>query len=130
MMKGTISKAPRSMGTPWPCFARLADKPERAARVRTLIGRPEEAMKDLGYALADAKKGGYVAYEFAARLALGEAEIKARKPAARNALESLEREARAAGFGSGSIRGGNFKLTHYPRLWSGGPKGSFSPPCD
>ena len=49
--------------------------------------------------LAEAKKYGYLNYEYQARLALGEVEIKSGKPAAGRArLAALHQDATGAGF--------------------------------
>ena len=62
-------------------------------------GKSAEATKVLEALLAEAKKFQYLGYEFQARLALGEAEIKARKTAAgRTRLAALQKDAEAKGY--------------------------------
>jgi len=70
-----------------------------AARVKAANGAQAEALKNLEAAFADATKLGYIGYQFDARLALGELEIKSGNAAAGRArLSALEKEARAKGF--------------------------------
>ena len=70
------------------------------ARVRAATGKPAEAMEALATVLAEATKLGLVDYQFESRLALGEIEMKSGKPAAGRArLETLQKEAKAKGFG-------------------------------
>jgi tetratricopeptide (TPR) repeat protein len=71
-----------------------------AARVRAAMGKPAEAMKSLANVLAEATKLGLVGLQFESRLALGETEMKSGKTAAGRArLETLQKEAKAKGFG-------------------------------
>ena len=57
------------------------------------------AWKQLDAVLAEAKKYGYLIYEYQARLALGEAEMKSGKTAAGRArLIALDKDATRAGF--------------------------------
>jgi len=74
-----------------------------AASVRAASGAPTDvaaAARSLEATLAEAAKQGYVPYQYEARLALGELEIKSGHAAAGRArLETLEKEAKARGFG-------------------------------
>jgi tetratricopeptide (TPR) repeat protein len=74
-----------------------------AASVRAASGKSPDlaaAIKSLEATLAEATKYGFVPYQFEARLALGEIEMKSGKTSAgRNRLEALEREAQQKGFG-------------------------------
>jgi eukaryotic-like serine/threonine-protein kinase len=70
-----------------------------AATVKAANGAYAEAVKNLEAAIVDATKLGYIGYQFDARLALGELEIKSGNPAAgRAGLSALEKEARAKGY--------------------------------
>lgn len=69
------------------------------ARVWAALGKPLPAKTTLDNALAEATKAGFLKYEFEARLALAEIEMKAgpgAEPRAR--LEKLETDAKARGF--------------------------------
>ncbi len=71
-----------------------------AARVRAAIGSTADAARSLEATLAEASKYGYLDYQFEARLALGEIEVKSGKAdAGRARLEALQKEAAAKGFG-------------------------------
>jgi len=71
-----------------------------AARILSAAGKHQEAMKHLNALLAEAKQIGFAGYQFDARLALGEGEIRSGQAAAgRERLATLEKEARAKGFG-------------------------------
>ena len=70
------------------------------ARVRAAQGSTAQAMAELQPILAEAKKYGYVGYEFEAQLALGEIEMKSGgTPKAHPELVLLARHAQAKGFG-------------------------------
>jgi eukaryotic-like serine/threonine-protein kinase len=70
-----------------------------AARVETAFGNTSEARYRLNRCLAEARKHGFVRYQFEARLALGEIEMKSRNAdAGRQRLVTLEKDAKAAGF--------------------------------
>jgi hypothetical protein len=70
-----------------------------AAKVRAANGAYAEAVKNLEAAIVDATKLGYIGYQFDARLALGELEIKSgNSAAARASLSALEKEARDKGY--------------------------------
>jgi hypothetical protein len=69
------------------------------ARVRAAQGSAAEAILQLEPVVAEARKYGYIGYEFEARLASGEIEMKSGHAAeGRAQLESLEKEAQAKGF--------------------------------
>ena len=69
------------------------------ARVLSAEGKAAQAMSDLEGVLADAKKFGYVPYQFELRLALGQIEMQSGKVVAgRRRLSALEQEARAKDF--------------------------------
>ena len=68
-------------------------------RVQTALGKAQVAVSLLHDAVADASKAGFVGLQFDARLALGEAEVKAANfVEGRAELKRLERDARAKGF--------------------------------
>jgi serine/threonine protein kinase/tetratricopeptide (TPR) repeat protein len=70
-----------------------------AALVHGAAGASAEASKSLEAAIAEASKLGYIGYQFDARLALGQLELKSGNAAAGRArLASLENEARAKGY--------------------------------
>jgi len=73
-----------------------------AASVRGDSGKPADlvaAAKSLEATLGEAKRHGYVGYEFEARLALGEIEMKSGHTATgRGLLAALEKDARTKGF--------------------------------
>jgi len=74
-------------------------RPVDVARVRAALGHTGEAEKILGTTIAQAKKLGFRAYEYHARLALGEVQLNSGKSAeGRAQLAALEKEARAANF--------------------------------
>jgi hypothetical protein len=69
------------------------------ARVLTASRKGAEALPRLEAVLAEAKKYGYLIYEYQARLALGEAEMKSGKTAAGKArLAALDKDATGTGF--------------------------------
>jgi serine/threonine protein kinase/tetratricopeptide (TPR) repeat protein len=74
-----------------------------AARVQAASGQPSDvaqAMKSLRDAVAEATRYRYLGYQFEARLALGQIEMKSGDAAAGRArLSALETEAKAKGFG-------------------------------
>jgi hypothetical protein len=71
-----------------------------AALVRAATGITADATRSLEATLAEATKYGYLGYQFEARLALAEIEMKSGKTSAGRArLEALQREAAAKGFG-------------------------------
>jgi len=68
-------------------------------RARAASGKGAEALQRLEAVLAEAKKYGYLIYEYQARLALGEAEMKSGKTtAARARLAALDQDATRTGF--------------------------------
>jgi len=68
-------------------------------RVQTALGKVQVAVSLLHDAVAEASKAGFVGLEFDARLALGEAEVKAANfVEGRAELKKLEHDARAKGF--------------------------------
>ena len=70
-----------------------------AARVKGATGSVGEAVKSIEAALAEAGKHGYVAYQYEARFALGELEMRSGSiRAGRMRLNALEKDARAKGF--------------------------------
>jgi eukaryotic-like serine/threonine-protein kinase len=70
-----------------------------AARARAAITRNADAKKDLEGALAEATRLGLSQYQFEARLALAEMEMKSRETAGGRAhLQTLEKDATAKGF--------------------------------
>jgi eukaryotic-like serine/threonine-protein kinase len=73
-----------------------------AARVRAASDKPSDAnraIRSLEPIIADARKRGFLGYQLAARLALGEAELHAgRVDGARTELEMVEKDARERGF--------------------------------
>jgi hypothetical protein len=71
-----------------------------AGRVRFAAGKLEDARSGLEAVLREATQAGFVSYQFEARLALGEMGKKSgHMVTARANLASLEKEARAKGFG-------------------------------
>jgi len=69
------------------------------ARVLAASGSASAAISSLESMLAEAKKYGYLSYQYEARLSIGEIEIKTGKSALANAgLASLEKDAQASGF--------------------------------
>jgi tetratricopeptide (TPR) repeat protein/DNA-binding winged helix-turn-helix (wHTH) protein/TolB-like protein len=72
-----------------------------AALLAGLSGSASDAVKDLRANLAEAKRFGYLGYEFQARLALGEIAVKSGKINENHAdLTALQAGAKAKGFGS------------------------------
>jgi len=70
-----------------------------AARVQFALGNSAAAKKKLEGALSESIKAGFVPYQFEARLALGEIEIKSNQSAAGRAhLEQLRKDAASKGF--------------------------------
>lgn len=68
-------------------------------RVQTALGKVQGAVSLLHDAVADATKAGFVGLQFDARLALGEAEVKAANSVeGRAELKRLEHDSRAKGF--------------------------------
>jgi serine/threonine protein kinase/tetratricopeptide (TPR) repeat protein len=85
-----------------------------AARIRAARGQPPdfiEAGKSLNATLAEARQCGIIGYQFEARLALGEMEMKSgHLSAGRARLRALEEDAKRKGFGlierkAGAVRG-------------------------
>ncbi|MGO9940923.1 MAG: tetratricopeptide repeat protein, partial [Terracidiphilus sp.] len=74
-----------------------------SALIRSASGKPEDqgaARKSVRALLAEATRDGYMGYEFEARLALGEIEMKSNQAeAGRRTLTALEKEARGKGYG-------------------------------
>ncbi len=74
-----------------------------AASVRGASGKSAEqaaATETLEATLAEAAKHGYIGYQFEARLALGQIEMKSgHRAAGRTHLGALEKDAQAKGFG-------------------------------
>ena len=69
------------------------------AKALAASGKSAEGLSRLEAVLVEAKKYGYLIYEYQARLALGEAEVKSGKAAAGRArLAALEQDARRTGF--------------------------------
>ena len=68
------------------------------ARIAAASNRTGEAEKRLAAVLEDTKRFGHAEYEFEARLALGETEMRAGKAAGRSRLAALERDASTRGF--------------------------------
>ena len=83
------------------------------ARVRAASGKPSDAAtaaKSLQAALIEATSTGFIGYQFEARLALGEIELKSRDAAdGRARLTALEKEAKAKG------------TTQLSKNWRNGP---------
>jgi tetratricopeptide (TPR) repeat protein len=68
-------------------------------RVRAAAGRPAEALQNLGGTITQAHKLGFIPFEFEARLAQGEIELKSGKSAAGRAhLATIEKDGTARGF--------------------------------
>jgi tetratricopeptide (TPR) repeat protein len=68
-------------------------------RVLAASDKSAEALPQLEALLTEAKKYGYLGYEYRARLALGEVEMKSGKATARRArLAALDKEATSTGF--------------------------------
>jgi hypothetical protein len=71
------------------------------ARLRGLAGGADAAIRELRADLAEARRSGYLGYQFLARLALGEVAVKTGKlDEGHAALKALAGEAAAKGFGS------------------------------
>jgi hypothetical protein len=71
-----------------------------AGRVLFAAGMLADARQELEAVLSEATQAGFVGYQFEARLALGEtAKTSGHVVTARSNLASLEKEARAKGFG-------------------------------
>jgi hypothetical protein len=70
-----------------------------AARVRAATGATLEAVKSLNATLTEATTHGYLGAQLAARLALGETEMRSGQAVAgRSRLTALEKDATAKGF--------------------------------
>jgi hypothetical protein len=70
-----------------------------SARAETALGSPAQAIPPLRLVIADTHRHGVVGDEFEARLALGEAELKAGSvKTGRADLERLEKDARGRGY--------------------------------
>jgi tetratricopeptide (TPR) repeat protein len=70
-----------------------------AARIQTALGAFKKANAMLSSTVAETKKTGFLGYEFDARLALGEIEMKSDQTSlGRARLARLEKDARAKGF--------------------------------
>jgi hypothetical protein len=68
-------------------------------RALAAAGKGAEAVQRLDAVLAEARKHGYLIYEYQARLALGEAEMKSGKTTAgRTRLAALDQDATKTGF--------------------------------
>jgi len=70
----------------------------RAAAASGIPADVNEGIRQLQAVAADAQRRGFLGYQFAARLALGEIESRDGQAAAQSLLEKLERDARASGF--------------------------------
>jgi eukaryotic-like serine/threonine-protein kinase len=69
------------------------------AKAKASVGKFGEASRILEKVSAEARRYGYIGYEFKSRLQVGELEIQSGKSAlGRSHLEQLEKDARAAGF--------------------------------
>jgi hypothetical protein len=69
------------------------------ARCLAAAGKAAQAISTLDGVLAETKRFGYIPYEYEARLALGQTEIKSGKvEAGRGRLKALEKEARDRDF--------------------------------
>ncbi len=68
------------------------------ARAKAAMGKTNEALQDQRSVLAEATRFGYVSYQFEARLAIGETQIKRDPAGARRQLEALAKDARAKGY--------------------------------
>jgi tetratricopeptide (TPR) repeat protein/TolB-like protein len=69
------------------------------ARVAAASGNFVEAARHAELVLTEARKYGYVPYQYEARLALGEIEMASGKPDGTARLDALERDAREKGYG-------------------------------
>src|SRR5437764_976779 len=70
-----------------------------SARVMTALGNTAMAERKAASVLAEARKYGYIGYEFEARLVLGEVEIRSpRRSAGQARLAALEKDASTKGF--------------------------------
>ena len=69
-----------------------------AAAVSARVGQTQQAGQFLRAVYSESRRDGYVPYDFQARLALGELELRAGHGAGRNELLALRREAEAKGF--------------------------------
>jgi serine/threonine protein kinase/tetratricopeptide (TPR) repeat protein len=68
-------------------------------RIRAAAGRPAEALKNMEGTITEAHKLGFIPFEFEARLAQGEIEMKSGRSAAGRAhLSALDKDATAKGF--------------------------------
>jgi len=68
------------------------------ARIQAALGKTNEAVKLLETTIGQARKAGFVQFQFEAWLALAEVHIKSRNlAAARSQIDALQREARATG---------------------------------
>jgi len=77
----------------------IFDSALASARVLSGEGKTAQAISTLQGVLADAKKVGYIPYQFEARLVLGQVEMQSGKVVAgRSRLSALEKEARAKDF--------------------------------
>ncbi len=70
----------------------------RLARIEAALGSPDEALRWLRHAVADAASSGFTAAGLEARLALGEIQRTLQDPAADAALTAVRKEAKERGF--------------------------------
>jgi tetratricopeptide (TPR) repeat protein len=70
-----------------------------AAALVLALANPRQAIQELESTLAEARRSGFISYQFEASLALGEIELKSGKRASGGArLQTLERAAKSRGF--------------------------------
>ncbi|HEX4164692.1 MAG TPA: protein kinase [Bryobacteraceae bacterium] len=103
--QGKLSEAQNTNHRARSIIPRNATHPSRflvgvaSARVQAMAGASREARQEVQTVIETARRFGYLGYEFEARLALGEIEIKAgERTAAAVILNELERDAALKGF--------------------------------
>ncbi len=105
---GKLAEAQKASDTAAGLVAKSEDRGLRftavivAARVRAASGKPEDvtaALQALDKTLAEARRTGFVRYQYETRLAAGLIEAGAGRPAGKTHLQALAAEATAKGFG-------------------------------
>lgn len=107
LAQGKPNEALAAAETAWKRAAETEDRRIRfsagISRARALAasgkaGGVQEALRFLDGVLAEAKRSGFVTSEMDVRLAIGEIELAAGRPTARQRLSSLQKDAREKGF--------------------------------
>ncbi len=105
LAEGKVTDARREINAAQAIAAKASHRGPRlefaivAARLHAALGENDGAKKELQSALDQADQMGFLEYQFEARLALGEIEMKSAEPATgRASLATLEKDATAKGF--------------------------------